>query len=122
MRVVLCSCPPAAAQTITREIVSSGLAVAVSAVPGTRRTSTLDPEPAEHAETLLLAHTTPARVQRLIERIAELHPSPAPEIVALPVLAGHRAFLELAEREEGEPADSRPDAPDPFLQDDGHPF
>jgi periplasmic divalent cation tolerance protein len=122
MRVVLCSCPPAAAETITREIVSSGLAVAVSTVPGARRTSTLDAEPGEHAETLLLAHTTPARVQRLIDRIAELHPSPVPEIVALPVLAGHRAFLEMAEGEEAEPADAAPDAPDPYIQDDGHPF
>lgn len=45
-------------------------------------------------ECLVVLKTTAAEVGRVIERIPALHPYEVPEILALPVVAGHAGYLD----------------------------
>ncbi len=48
----------------------------------------------EEREVLLIFKTGAERVEALIERISDLHPYDVPEVLALPVEAGHGPYLE----------------------------
>ena len=47
----------------------------------------------EDQEQLLMIKTTRDRVERLRERMRELHPAEVPELVVLPVVGGNPAYL-----------------------------
>lgn len=44
-------------------------------------------------ECVVILKTTAAEVDRVVERIPALHPYEVPEILALPVVAGHAGYL-----------------------------
>ena len=48
----------------------------------------------DDAEVLCVVKTTPARFEALREKVVELHPYSCPEVIALPVAAGHRPYLD----------------------------
>ncbi len=82
------------AARIARALVGERLAACGNVVPGVssffRWEGTVRSEP----EALLVLKTTRDRFQELRARVLALHPYQVPEIVALPVEAGHAAYLD----------------------------
>jgi periplasmic divalent cation tolerance protein len=79
---------------IAREIVSAGLAACVNIVPGLVSIYEWDGRLEESDEVLLLIKTSRERVETVVEKITSLHPYEVPEVIALPIEAGHQPYLE----------------------------
>lgn len=77
-----------------RALVDEGLAACVNVVPGLTSIYTWEGKREEAAEALLLIKTEARRYAALERRVLELHPYSVPEVLALPVEAGARAYLE----------------------------
>ena len=92
--VVLVTCPsPAAARRIARALISRRLAACVNVVPGLTSFFWWAGKLARARETLLIIKVPARAFQPLTRAILSLHPYEVPEIVALPVTAGHGAYL-----------------------------
>ncbi len=95
IHVALSTAPDAETATrIARALVDEQLAACVNLVPGVRSIYRWAGAVQEDAEVLLVAKTRADRVERLAERLRELHPYDLPELVALPVSGGLPAYLE----------------------------
>ena len=93
--MVLVAAPSAAkAARIARALVEERLAACGNVVPRLRSTFRWEGRVREEAEALLVLKTTRRRFQALRARVLALHPYQVPEILALPVEAGHAAYLE----------------------------
>lgn len=55
----------------------------------------------EDKEALLIIKTEKSRVDRIIERIKEVHSYELPEIIALPIVAGYDKYLEWVDESVG---------------------
>ncbi len=98
--VVLVTAPSAEkAAELGRAVVSERLAACASVVPGLRSIYWWEGKVQDEAEALLLLKSTRARFDALRDRVLELHPYQVPEVVALPVEAGSRAYLEWIAKE-----------------------
>ena len=92
--VVLISAPDAeVAAALARALVTEGLAAGVNIVPGVRSLYQWQGALRDEPEHLLLAQTRADRFDALAARVAALHPYEVPQIIALPITAGHRPFL-----------------------------
>ncbi len=90
-----CSCPEAAsAQAIAEALVGERLAACVNRLPGVRSTYRWQGEVTTDTEELLLIKTTAGRFEMLKARLLQLHPYELPELVAVPVVRGHDAYLD----------------------------
>lgn len=93
--VVMIACPTGgAADALARDLVEAGLAACVNRLPGMRSTYRWQGEVVVDEEDLLLAKTTRAAFGTLEAFVAERHPYEVPEIVALPLVAGHTPYLD----------------------------
>ncbi|HTV77612.1 MAG TPA: divalent-cation tolerance protein CutA [Steroidobacteraceae bacterium] len=93
--VVLCTCPdPAVALELARTLVREGLVACVNCVPGVQSIYRWEGRICEDREQLLVMKTTPGRYEALEMRLKTLHPYEIPEIIALPVVAGSRQYLD----------------------------
>jgi periplasmic divalent cation tolerance protein len=81
------------AERIARALVERGLAACVNVLPEVvsiyRWKGVVEREP----ERLLVIKTTAARFESLRQALVELHPYEVPELVALPIVAGHEPYL-----------------------------
>lgn len=93
LRLVLCNCPPDQADPIARRLVEERLAACVNALPGVQSTYRWQGSVCTDAETTLLIKTWEDRLDDLTARLLELHPYDLPEILALPLHAGHPPYL-----------------------------
>jgi periplasmic divalent cation tolerance protein len=92
--VVLVTVPSAdAGAAMARTLVAERLAACVNVVPGVRSVFWWDGQLQEEAEALLVLKTGRQRYEALERRILELHPHSVPEILALPVESGSRAYV-----------------------------
>lgn len=92
---VLIACPAGGpADTLARQLVEARLAACVNRLPGMRSTYRWQGEVVMDEEDLLLAKTTRASFTALEAFVVEHHPYEVPEIVALPLVAGHTAYLD----------------------------
>jgi Uncharacterized protein involved in tolerance to divalent cations len=90
-----CSCPDAAcAQGIAEALVGERLAACVNRVPGISSTYRWHGTVTTDSEVLLLIKTTTGRFEALRTRLLQLHPYELPELIAVPVGHGHKAYLE----------------------------
>ena len=90
-----CTCPDAAsAERIADALVEARLAACVNQVPGLRSVYRWEGAIERADEVLLVAKTTHARLDALIERIRELHPNELPEVIAFEVAGGLAAYLD----------------------------
>ena len=94
MRVVLCTTPPAQAETVARAVVESRVAACASIIPAVRSVYRWRGKVEHETESLLVIKTTEERVEALIARIREVHPYEVPEIIALPIDQGLPAYLD----------------------------
>jgi periplasmic divalent cation tolerance protein len=92
--IVLCTMPPGEpAEQMARTLVAERLAACVNLITGVRSLYSWQGQLCDDAEVLALIKTTRAGFETLRARLAALHPYDCPEIVALPVQAGHEPYL-----------------------------
>jgi periplasmic divalent cation tolerance protein len=92
--VVLCTCPDEATATgIATALLAEELAACVNCVPGIRSMYRWEGQIRDDAEVLLVIKTTGARYGALETLVRARHPYELPEIIALPVVAGARDYL-----------------------------
>lgn len=90
-----CTCPDAAsARALAEAVVGEGLAACVNRLPGVQSTYRWKGEVTTDSEELLIIKTTAQRFPALKERVLALHPYELPELVAVPVAQGHKAYLD----------------------------
>lgn len=82
------------ARTVGRALVEERLAACINILEGMRSLYWWDGAVQEDAETVLIAKTTEARLDALIERVKALHSYDCPCVVALPMAGGHQDFLD----------------------------
>lgn len=81
------------AARVARTLVEERLAACVNLVPSVRSIYRWQGAVCDDAETLAIVKTTAERYPQLAARLTELHPYQVPEILALPVAAGHPPYL-----------------------------
>jgi periplasmic divalent cation tolerance protein len=92
--VVLSTAGSAAdAERIAQALVERRLAACVNVVPGVVSVYRWKGAVERDAEHLLVIKTLRSRFEALCEAIVALHPYAVPEVVALPVEAGHAPYL-----------------------------
>lgn len=113
--IAFCTCPDEeTARGIAGTVVAEGLAACVNIIGPVRSVFSWEGEVSDESELLLLAKTTEAAYPGLEARITALHPYDVPEVIAAPVTAGSRAYLDwvadavspAADRESGRSDDS----------------
>lgn len=81
-------------ETLARTLVEERLAACVSTQIQVRSVYRWQGAIEDEREQLLIMKTTTARVNKLQERVQQLHPYEVPEFVVLPVIAGNAAYLD----------------------------
>jgi periplasmic divalent cation tolerance protein len=87
------------AERIGRALVGERLAACVNIVDGMRSMYWWDGAVQEAGETILIAKTRTSLVDRLTERVGELHAYDCPCIVSLAIDGGNKAFLDWIDAE-----------------------
>jgi periplasmic divalent cation tolerance protein len=83
----------ATAERIAHALVEERLAACVNLVPGVRSIYRWKGAVEAADEVLCVIKTTAARLPRLKARLVALHPYDVPEVIALPIAAGHTPYL-----------------------------
>jgi periplasmic divalent cation tolerance protein len=91
--VLLCTCPPAAAETIAEALLARRLVACVNAIPGVVSRYRWKGSLQRDDETLLVLKTEAVRVPQVIAALEELHPYEVPELLSLPVDDGAARYL-----------------------------
>jgi periplasmic divalent cation tolerance protein len=94
VRVVLCTVPPPAAQGIADALLAERLVACVNLLPQVTSRYLWQGRLEEAAETLLVMKTAAHLVERLRQRLVELHPYDVPEVLELAVDGGHAPYLQ----------------------------
>ena len=93
--LVYCTCPDReVAQTLASELVSGRLAACVNILPEIESVYRWQGKIEQDREILLLIKTDSAHFEALKDTISGLHPYEVPEIIAVPIQAGHQPYLE----------------------------
>ncbi len=92
-RVLLCTCPPAAAETIAKGLLDRKLVACVNEVKGVVSRYWWKGKLERDDETLLVMKTEAGRVPEVIAALKDLHPYEVPELLSLPVDAGAEPYL-----------------------------
>jgi len=92
-RVLLCTCPPAAAEKVAKGLLERRLVACVNAVPGIVSRYWWKGNLERDDETLLVMKTEAARVPEVIAALKDLHPYEVAELLSLPVDAGAEPYL-----------------------------
>jgi periplasmic divalent cation tolerance protein len=82
------------AERIARALVEGGLAACVNVVPAVTSIYRWKGKLEREEERLLVIKTRAERFEALREALVALHPYDVPEVLALPVSAGHEPYLE----------------------------
>ncbi len=94
VRVALVTLPDAStAETLVRALVEEGVAACGNIVPGVVSIYRWQGAVERAAEVLVVLKTTVTAVPVLLERVPALHPYEVPEVLVLPVAAGHEPYL-----------------------------
>ncbi|MBI2495367.1 MAG: divalent-cation tolerance protein CutA [Candidatus Omnitrophica bacterium] len=92
--VVLVTCPTRAiARRLASRLIEERLAACVNALPGVESIFRWQGKVERCREILLVIKTTARRFPQLRAAVRNLHPYDVPEIIALPVVAGHTPYL-----------------------------
>lgn len=95
VRVALVTAPDAAtAERLVHGLVESGLAACGNIVPGVVSIYRWKGSTEVDREVLIVLKTTEGAVPLLIEQVVQAHPYEVPEVLVLPVTAGHRPYLD----------------------------
>lgn len=92
--VAYVTAPVAEAPRLARALVERSLAACVNVLPEVRSVYRWRGDVQEEAEALLIIKTTRSGFDALVRAVRELHPYEVPEVIALPVQAGHAPYLD----------------------------
>lgn len=93
-QLVLSTCADSeSADLLASVLVESGLAACVNIVPGLRSVYQWKGEVVKDDELLLVIKSRSDRFEQLKQAILERHPYELPEVIAVPVEAGHAPYL-----------------------------
>lgn len=84
----------ASAEAMVLRLVEEGVVACGNIVPGLSSIYRWRGEIERASEVLVLFKTTRAGAERLIRRVPELHPYDVPEVLVVPVEAGHGPYLD----------------------------
>jgi periplasmic divalent cation tolerance protein len=90
-----------AAAEMAKKVVGERLAACANILPALRSIYRWQGKLQDENEVLVLLKTRRQQVERLKERIIELHPYDVPEVIAIPVEQGHKAYLDWIAGETG---------------------
>jgi periplasmic divalent cation tolerance protein len=91
--VVYVTSPEKDAARIARSVVERKLAACVNILPSVTSVFRWRGAVQEESESLLVIKTTRDRFDALRAGVVEVHPYSVPEVIALPVVAGHEPYL-----------------------------
>lgn len=92
--VLITASSPEEGQAIAKAIVDEHLAACVNVLTGVQSCFYWEGRTQQASECLLVCKARSALLDRLIDRVKELHSYTVPEIIALPVIGGLPAYLE----------------------------
>jgi periplasmic divalent cation tolerance protein len=93
--IAYCTCPDReTAGKLAETLVTDGLAACVNLLPGVESVYRWQGKIERDSEILLLIKSDDAHFGALKDTIVSLHPYDVPEIIAVPVEAGHEPYLE----------------------------
>ncbi len=95
--VVLITTPREKAEHIARELVKSRLIACVNIIHKVKSIYWWEGRIEESDESLLICKTKSSLINKLIEKVKELHPYEVPEIIALNISTGFNKYLEWVE-------------------------
>ena len=81
------------ARRIGQALIDARLAACVNLIPGMRSIYRWENEIREESEVIIIAKTRKERLDDVTSTVAKIHNYDCPCIVALPIEAGHQAFL-----------------------------
>jgi len=81
------------AREIAHDLVENMLAACVNIAPKLTSVYEWDGKIVMEKEVLLIIKTKIQFLDKLIERVEEIHPYDIPEVIALPILKGNKAYL-----------------------------
>jgi len=87
------------ARNIARRIVSQRWAACVNIVPLVQSLYWWKGKMESAREALLIIKTRTDLASKLIKGVRQIHPYTVPEIIVLPILAGHRDYLDWIQKE-----------------------
>lgn len=94
VRVVLVTAPDAeTGARVARTLLEDHLVACANLLPQVRSLYRWEGRVEDEPEVLLVLKTRSALVDALSERVREVHPYDVPEVIALPVTAGHAPYL-----------------------------
>src|SRR3990172_4452273 len=85
---------PELAQGIASALVGEGLAACVNIIPQLRSIYRWEGRICDEAELLLLIKTMDGQFESVRRRIRDMHSYKVPEVIALPITAGDRDYLD----------------------------
>ena len=92
--LVLVTCPTkTVARRIASQLITRHLAACVNIIPGVESLFWWQGTLNQAQEVLLLIKTTRSRFESLRRAVVSLHPYDVPEVIALPLVAGHQPYL-----------------------------
>lgn len=91
--VAFVTCPPGKGEELAEKLVEEGLAACVNLLPSIRSIYFWQDSLQKDSEELLVIKSADWLFCRLEGRIKELHPYEVPEIICLPIVAGHEPYL-----------------------------
>jgi len=83
-----------AAADMAKKVVDEKLAACANILPAVRSIYRWQGKVQDDNEVLVLLKTRQGQLERLKQRILELHPYDVPEVIALPIEQGHAGYLE----------------------------
>jgi periplasmic divalent cation tolerance protein len=102
-RVALVTVPDrAAAEELVRRLVEERVVACGTIIPGLTSIYWWEGRVEQAGEVLVVFKTTAEGALRLVERVPELHPYDVPEVLVLPVEAGHQPYLDWVAGSVGE--------------------
>lgn len=90
--VILSTVPQEKSEAMARALLDKRLVACINTLP-VRSFYHWKGEFCDDQEQLLILKTTQKKVEKVIAAIKEMHPYEVPEIIALPVIAGHAPYL-----------------------------
>ncbi len=82
------------AAKIGRALVEERLVACANIVGGVRSLFFWDGKTRDEQETLMICKSRSALMDRIVERVKQLHSYTVPEIIALPIVAGSKEYLD----------------------------
>ena len=89
------------AAEMAKKVVGERLAACANILPALRSIYRWQGKLQDENEVLVLLKTRQQQFERLKQRIVELHPYDVPEVIAIPVEQGHKAYLDWIASETG---------------------